>query len=66
MGIKDEMYVSYVIIPMKDSDQIILGREFMMNYHLLVDLVRRKARVYLPDGGSPSLDVMQIDEPTDI
>ena len=29
MGIKDEMYVTYVIIPTKDRDQIILGREFM-------------------------------------
>ncbi len=28
---------------------------------MLVDLVRRKARVYLPDGRSPSPDVMQID-----
>ncbi len=70
MGIKDEMYVSYVIIPTKDRDQIILVpsltrsslREFMMKYHVLVDLVRREARVYLPDVGSPSLDVMQIDE----
>ena len=25
MGIKDELYVSYVIIPTKDRDQIILG-----------------------------------------
>ena len=61
MGIKDEMYVSYVIIPTKDRDHIILGREFMMKYHVLVDLVRCEARVYLPDG-SPFLDVMQIDE----
>ena len=62
MGIKDEMYVSYVVIPTKDRDQIILGRECMTKYHVLVVLVRREARVYLPDGGSPSLDVMQIDE----
>ncbi len=46
MGNKDEMYVSYAIIPTKDRDQIILGREFMMKYRVLVDL----ARVYLPDG----------------
>ncbi len=62
MGIKDEMYVSYVIIPTEDRDQIILGRQFMTKYHVLVDLVRREARSYLPDGGSPSLDVIQIDD----
>ncbi len=61
MGIKDEMYVSYVIIPTKDRDQTILGREFKTKYHVLVDLVRREARICLPNG-SPSLDVMQIDE----
>ncbi len=53
MGIKDEMYVSYVIIPTKDKDQIILGTEFMRPC---------PTRIHLPDGGSPSLDVMQIDE----
>ncbi len=56
------MYVSYVIKPTKDRDQIILGREFLMKYHVLVDLVRREARVYLPVGGSPSLDGMLINE----
>ncbi len=61
MDIKDEMYVSYVMIPTTDRDQIILGREFMMKYPVPVDLVRRETRVYLPDCGSPSLDVMQID-----
>ncbi len=53
MGIKDEIFVSYVMIPTKDRDQIILGREFMTKYHVLVDLVRREARIYLPDGGPP-------------
>ena len=53
------MYVSYVIIPTEDKDPIILRREFMMEYHVLEGLVPQGARVYLPDRGSPSIDVIQ-------
>ncbi len=47
------------------KDQIILGRDFMVQYHVLVDLVRREARMYMLEGGSPSLEVMAIDEEGD-
>ncbi len=40
-GFKDKMYVPYVILPTKYRDQSILGREFMMKHHVLVDLVPR-------------------------
>ena len=53
MGIKDEIFVSYVMIPTKDRDQILLGREIMTKYHMLVNLVRREQGSTCLMGGVP-------------
>ncbi len=57
----EPMQVSFLVIPSKGRNHLLLGREFMLKYYLLVDLVRQEARIFQP-GGDPSLTVALLDE----
>ena len=37
----EPMQVSFLVIPSKGKNHLILGREFMLKYYVLVDLVRQ-------------------------
>ena len=64
LGDHPTMEVSYLVIPSKGKNHLILGREFMMQFHVIVDLIRREARIYMPDG-TPELSVAALSEEGD-
>ncbi len=56
------MTVSYLVIPQKGTqakNHLILGRDFMTQCHVPVDLIRGEARIY-QSNGSPYLAVSRI------
>ncbi len=54
------MPVQFHVITSKSQDHLILGREFMTEYQVLVDLIKGEARIYKP-GRDIQLTVLMID-----